>query len=139
MSGSACANQIRHEVDFDWTRAIFSCVKRLTLTAFILLALFASAVRLPASECVVGSAPIGKACKPACCASKTCCAESQKNHSLPSTPLAKDGGNHGLTAIVAMISTNFVVPFQSLHVVFPPPADVATLAPRLELLCTFLI
>jgi hypothetical protein len=106
--------------------------------ALLLTALFVSAVRLPALECVVASAPIGKACKPVCCANKACCAESQKNHSLPSTPLVKDGGNHALTATVATTSTNFVVPFQSL-LVFRPPAAVATSAPRLELLCTFLI
>jgi hypothetical protein len=111
------------------------------LTAFMLLALFASAVRLPASVCPVSSAPLGQACRMGCCANKCCCEESQKNHNLPSPPAAKDNSsNHEILAVVSVTATNFVTSSQSFDVTFSSlPVGPANPAPRLELLCTFLI
>jgi hypothetical protein len=116
-------------------------VKRLTLTAFMLLGLFASAVRLPASVCPVCSAPLGQACRMGCCANKCCCADSQKNHNLPSPPAAKDySSNHEITAIVWATTTNFVTSSPSFDVSFGSwRVAPANSAPRQELLCTFLI
>jgi hypothetical protein len=116
-------------------------VKQLTLTAFLLTALFTSAMRLPATSCPVAGAPIGKACRPGCCANKSCCADSQKNHNVPSPPLAKDSAsNYQPVAIVALCLTASVVEFRSIQI---SPHSVATCvarsAPRLALLCTFLI
>src|SRR5689334_493813 len=116
-------------------------VKRLTLTAFMLLALLAGAVRLPASVCPVSSAPLGQPCRMGCCTNKCCCADSQKNHNLPSPPAAKDNSaNHEITAVVWVTTTNFVTSSQSFDVSFSSsPVAAASSAPRLELLCTFLI
>src|SRR5437879_246269 len=116
-------------------------MRQLTLTAFLLMALSASAVRLPANSCPVASAPIGKACRPGSCANKSCCIDSQKNHNVPSPPLAKDGdSNNQLVAVVAPCLTDSVVEFRSIQISPHSLAIcVASSAPRLALLCTFLI
>jgi len=116
-------------------------VKRLTLTAFMLLGLFASAVRLPASVCPVSSAPLGQACRMGCCANKCCCVDSQNNHNLPLPPAAKDNSsNHEISAVVWATTTNFIISSQSFDLSFSSsPVSPASSAPRLELLCTFLI
>jgi hypothetical protein len=116
-------------------------VKRLMLTAFLLISLLVGAVRVPASVCTISSAPIGKACRPGCCANQGCCAESQKNHSLPSQPLSKaSGANHELTAVVV---SNLVTPVIPVHFFELTRASSATCpdrpGPRLAFLCTFLI
>jgi hypothetical protein len=117
-------------------------VTRLTLTVCMLAALFVSAVRLPASACPVSSPPIGQACKPGSCPNKACCAQAEKNKSLPSPPLAKDDStSQHLVAVVAPAITAFVMPVRadghradlSAHVL----AYSAT--PKRTLLCTFLI
>jgi hypothetical protein len=77
-----------------------------------------------------------------CCANKCCCADSQKNHNLPSPPpLAKDsGGNHELIAVVAATATNLITFSEPLDIVFVSSAGlIVTSAPRPEILCTFLI
>jgi len=116
-------------------------VRQVTLAAFLLTALFTSAMRLPASSCPVASAPIGKACLPVSCAHKSCCRDSQKNHNVPSPPLAKDGGSSNqLIAVVAPCLTDSVVEFRSIQISPHSSAIcVASSAPRLALLCTFLI
>ena len=116
-------------------------VKRLTLTAIMLLALLAGAVRLPASVCPVSSAPLGQPCRMGCCANKCCCADSQKNHNLPSPPAAKDNSaNHEISAVVWATTTNFVPSSQLFEASSSSSAVApASPAPRLELLCTFLI
>jgi hypothetical protein len=84
---------------------------------------------------------MGKACLVGCCANKACCAESQKNKSLPSIPAAKDTGpNQQLPAVSA---THIASLFAKL-----PPVERADLAgtktticaqPQLAVLCSFLI
>src|SRR5690349_23257154 len=128
-------------MDFRWAYAMFWIVKRLMLTAVMLLGLFASVVRLPASVCPVSSAPLGQPCRMGCCANKCCCTDSQKNHNLPSPPAAKDNSsNHEISAVVWATTTNFVISSPSFDVSFSSsPVAAASSAPRLELLCTFLI
>ena len=117
-------------------------VTRLTLTVCMLAALFVSAVRLPASSCPVLSAPIGKACQPGSCPNKACCADAEKNKSLPSLPLANENGaSQQLLAIVTPSLTTCLALMRpseregdlSAHRV----AQSAT--PKRALLCTFLI
>ena len=119
---------------------MFASVRQGTLAAILLVALFTTAARLPSSPCAVASAPIGKACRPGCCANKACCAESQKNHSLPSQPLIKDTANHELTAIAA---PTVAIPNFSIQSSEALPCSQAThfarSAPAPALLCTFLI
>jgi hypothetical protein len=134
-------NQTRTEMDLVGRVRYSRIVKRLTLTAFMLLGLFASAVRLPASVCPVSSAPLGQPCRMGCCANKCCCADSQKNHNLPSPPAAKDNSsNHEISAVVWATTTNFIISSHSFDVSSSSsPVAAASSAPRLELLCTFLI
>ncbi len=112
------------------------------LAAVLLTALFTSTVRLPASSCPVLSAPIGQSCKPGSCPNKSCCAQAEKNKSLPSTPLAKDdSASQQLVAVVAPRQTTCLIPVQagerssdlSAHRV------VNSAAPKRVFLCTFLI
>jgi hypothetical protein len=114
-------------------------VKWLTIVAVLLTALFTGAVRLPASMCPIASAQMGKACH-GCCANKKCCADSQKNYNLPSQPLAKDSAsNHDLMA-VAVVALAKGFSFQSFELRPDSSAtQFANSAPRLALLCTFLI
>jgi hypothetical protein len=116
-------------------------VKRLMLTALLLTALFTSAVRLSAAVCPVLGAPIGKACQMGSCASKSCCADSQKNHKLPSTPLAKDSGsNYELVAVVTPTIATAPTPISALELSSRfSAADIIVSAPKPALLCTFLI
>jgi hypothetical protein len=117
-------------------------VKRLPLVGCMLAALFVSAVRLPASSCPVLSAPIGQACKQGSCPNKACCADAEKNKSLPSPPLAKnDGASQNLVAIVAPRLTTCLIPVQAVE----RPTDLsahrvaASATAKRAFLCTFLI
>jgi hypothetical protein len=116
-------------------------MKALTLTALLLTALFTSAIRLPASVCAVASPPIGKSCQQGCCGNKVCCADSQKNKSLPSTPAVKDDvANQQLVAIPATGIVAVCRQFQSSrHADFTLAKTPASTSPQLAVLCTFLI
>jgi len=94
-----------------------------------------------ARSCILSSAPVQQACKPGCCANKTCCATSSKNTAPASQPLAKaDSGQQLSATCFAPVA----LPFSSceagtqqfrVHVT----ALSAHSPPRLALLCTFLI
>src|SRR5947199_6892116 len=89
-------------------------INRLMLAAFMVTVLFVSAVRLPASACPVSSPPIGEACKQGSCPNKACCAEAEKNKSLPSLPIAKDdSASQQLVAVVAPPVTICLIPVQA--------------------------
>ena len=115
-------------------------MSRIAVVALLFSTLVVSAVRLPASVCPASGAPMVKACVQGCCANKTCCADSQKNHRLPSPPLVKNGESHELNAVIAPSPTTAVVPIRSFDV-SPNASAIYTTssAPRLALLCTFLI
>lgn len=115
-------------------------MKKLTLTVIVLTALFASAIRLPASACVATSVPMGKACQ-GCCANKTCCADSQKIKSLPSIPAAKDAtANQQLLAIQATNGFGVVVELPCVERTYSVPAEtIICTQPQLAVLCSFLI
>jgi len=109
------------------------------LTGVTLAALFASAVRLPATPCPIVSAAIDKACH-GCCANKACCADSQTNKSVPSQPGLKDGPNFELTAIPVLNPTTASCSIQVLENSPDSTAiRIGSSAPRLTVLCTFLI
>jgi hypothetical protein len=116
-------------------------VKRVTLTALMLTALFASAIRLPASACVLTSAPIGKACRQRCCANKACCAESQKSKTLPSIPAAKDAtANQQIVAIQTTNVFGVVVGIRCIERTYSIRAEtIICVQPQLAVLCSFLI
>jgi hypothetical protein len=54
----------------------------------VVLALLVRPLQLPAS-CILSNAPSYEACKPKCCANKTCCAVSKKHTGPISPPLLK--------------------------------------------------
>jgi hypothetical protein len=97
-------------------------------------------VRLPAAVCVVASAPIGKACHQGCCANKVCCADSEKNKSLP-TPAVKDtDANQQLVAIPLANSLNVFAQLPVVESVDPAGKKTIICAqPQLAVLCSFLI
>jgi hypothetical protein len=108
----------------------------------ILAALCTSAVRLPASECAVASAPIGMSCHMDCCANKSCCIESQNGrHELPKLPLTQNTASHQqLVAIVAPCLTTREFQFSNIEPSSHSSATQLMLsAPNPALLCTFLI
>jgi hypothetical protein len=103
-------------------------------------ALFTAPVGLASRSCILSSAPVQEACKPRCCANKTCCATSSQNKSTPSQPLAKADSGQQLKA--ACFAT--ALPLSSHEVGakqfrFQAGAPLANSPPRLALLCTFLI
>jgi hypothetical protein len=69
----------------------------ITLVAMA-VALIAAPVSLPARSCILSSAPVQQACKPACCANKTCCATSSQHKSTPSQPLTKGDSSYKVNA-----------------------------------------
>jgi hypothetical protein len=106
------------------------------MTAVLFTAPMASASR----SCILSSTPVEQACKPACCANKTCCATANEHKSTPTQPLAKADSGQQLKA------TCFadVLPLSSHEVGaeqfrFQAAAPLANTPSRLALLCTLLI
>src|SRR3954453_5412811 len=68
----------------------------------VVLAFLVSPLQLPAASCILSNAPSHEACKPNCCANKTCCAGSQKSTGPISPPLVKssDAGQQLLIGFV---------------------------------------
>src|SRR5882724_12284844 len=64
-------------------------LSRIVLSIAMATALVTAPVSLTARSCILSSAPIQQACKPGCCANKTCCATSSQHKSNPSQPLTK--------------------------------------------------
>jgi len=103
-------------------------------------ALFTSPVGLASRSCILSSAPVQEACKPGCCANKTCCATSSEHKSTPSQPLAKADSGQQLKATcfaTALPLSSHEVGAEQFR--FQAAAPLANSPPRLALLCTFLI
>src|SRR6266496_1108721 len=117
-------------------------LNRLTLAAFMVTALFVSAVRLPASACPASSPPIGQACKQGSCPNKACCADAEKYKSLPSAPLFKDDST--TSQLVAVVTPSLTTRSASVLMQESSNESVAhcvpaSTTPKRALLCTFLI
>src|SRR5207247_6623915 len=56
-------------------------LSRIVLSIAMATALVTAPVSLTARSCILSSAPIQQACKPGCCANKTCCATSSEHKS----------------------------------------------------------
>jgi hypothetical protein len=84
---------------------------------------------------------MGKACQPGSCPNKACCADAEKNKSVPSPPLAKDtGANVQMVAVLAPALHAVFGGYQSIERRdFACRENVAFAPPRLAVLCTFLI
>ena len=77
----------------------------------VVLALLARPLQLPAASCILSNAPSHEACKPNCCANKTCCAVSKKSSAPVSPPLVKssDAGQQLLIGFVAVSIIDSIV------------------------------
>jgi hypothetical protein len=82
-----------------------SMLSKISVSVMVATALFGASMRLPAASCILSNAPSEKACKPGCCANKTCCKTSQKNTAPPVQPLAKSGSDQqNIAALPAMVA-----------------------------------
>lgn len=106
----------------------------------VMLALFAAAVRLPASPCMVTNTPSEKACKMRCCANKTCCKTSQKRTGPPVQSAAKSAADQPNTLAVTA-GDGVVLPLRfATDACFFPDFDRAVHSPpTLALICIRLI
>src|SRR5436190_3455441 len=78
---------------------------QITISLAMAVALMAAPLHVSARSCIVSDTAVNKACQPACCANKTCCATSQKTTGPVSEPLAKNGSASELNApCVVMLS-----------------------------------
>ena len=69
-----------------------SCMRtRTILLSTLVLAFVVRPLQLPAASCVLSNGPSHEACKPNCCANKSCCAVSKKSSAPVAPPLVKTG------------------------------------------------
>ena len=109
----------------------------LAMTAVVVTAPLGLAGR----SCILSSAPAQAACKPRCCANKTCCATSNQHKSTSTQPLAKADSNYKVSATcVALLSA---VPPSSESgaqaYLFSNAGSDAHSPPKLALICIRLI
>jgi hypothetical protein len=117
-------------------------MSRMLFAALMLAALVTSSVKLPASECVAAGSPIGKSCRMACCANKTCCIDSQKKQHEPAKlPVTRDNASD--QQFVAAIAAPIISAHLNVDAVEQlrdsTAAGYCRFALRPALLCTFLI
>src|SRR6266404_3006273 len=114
---------------------------QITISLAMAVALMAAPFHLSARSCIVSDVAVSKACQPACCANKTCCATSQKNTAPASQPLAKGTSSSELNATcVAMVIVASPDCFSlDRHLSFARTSSCASAPPQLAVLCTFLI
>jgi hypothetical protein len=115
-------------------------LSRIIVSVAMTAVLFTAQVGFAARSCILFSPPAQQACKPSCCANKTCCATSSEHKSTPSQPLAKADSGYKVNAT-----------FVALPVVLTRPESVAQLflisnaesgahsPPTLALICIRLI
>jgi hypothetical protein len=109
----------------------------LAMSAVLFTAPVSSAVR----SCILSSAPVQEACKPACCANKTCCATSAEHKSTPSQPLAKADSGYKVNATCVTLPTAVSpsLEFAAQRFLFSNAASDAHSPPTLALICIRLI
>src|SRR5438477_6892410 len=112
---------------------------RIAFSLTMVAALITAPVYVSARTCIVSDSPVQKACKPGCCANKTCCATSKKGAPI-SQSLAKSDAGSELNATVAAALTAIAPGFALLDRQFLVRPSLCTSAPpQLAVLCTFLI
>src|SRR5881227_4435670 len=73
-------------------------LNRIIISVAMTAALLTAPVGLSARSCILSSAPAQQACKPGCCANKSCCATAKEHKSNPTHPLGKADSNHKVSA-----------------------------------------
>ena len=114
---------------------------RITISLTMAVALMTAPFHVSARSCIVSDTAVNKACQPACCANKTCCATSKKISDPVSQPLAKNGSAPELNATCA-VTLNAVAPdcfSLDRQISFSRTRSCAPTSPQLAVLCTFRI
>ena len=115
-------------------------LSRIVISLAMTTALVTAPMSLSARSCIFSSSA-EKACRPGCCANKTCCTTSSKKTEPVSQPMAKSASGFELSAICAPISNVAAPATPSLDRHLSPwrTLSCAIASPRLAVLCTFLI
>ena len=113
---------------------------RITISLAMAVALMTTPFHASARSCIVSDAAVNKACQPACCANKTCCATSKKTGPL-SQPLAKSASSSELSAtcVAAVVVASPDCFSLDRHLSLARISSCAIAPPQLAVLCTFLI
>jgi len=115
-------------------------LSRIMISVAAAVALVAAPMAPAARSCILSSTPAEQACKPTCCANKTCCVTANEHKSTPTQPLAKGDSSQQLKAtgfVTALPFSNYEIGSEQFR--FQPTAPLANSPPRLALLCTLLI
>src|ERR1700731_2697690 len=116
-------------------------LSRIAIALALVVALTTAPFHVSARTCILSDSPVQKACKPGCCANKSCCATSKKNSAPISQPLAKNGSAPELNAACA-VTLNALAP-DCISLDRQPSLlraqSCAIGSPQLTVLCTFLI
>jgi len=115
-------------------------LSRIMISVAAAVALVAAPMASAARSCILSSTPAEQACKPACCANKTCCVTANEHKSTPTQPLAKGDSSQQLKAtgfVTALCFSSFEVGAEQFR--FQAAAPLSKAPPRLALLCTLLI
>jgi hypothetical protein len=116
-------------------------LSRIAIALALVVALTTAPFHASARTCIVSDAPVQKACKPGCCANKTCCATSKKNTAPISQPFAKGASGPQLNATciatITAVAPGYVSLDRQLSLSRAP--SCAVVQPQLAVLCTFLI
>jgi len=73
-------------------------LSRIMISVATVAALVAAPMASATRSCILFSAPAQQACKPACCANKTCCATANEHKSSQTQPLGKGASNYKVNA-----------------------------------------
>jgi len=120
---------------------ILEMLSRIAISLAMAVALIAAPFHVSGRTCIVSDAPVQKACKPGCCANRTCCATSKKNDAPISQPFAKDAAGSDLNATCIATISGVAPGYISLdrHLSLSRAHSCAVVSPQLAVLCTFLI
>src|SRR5437016_12666835 len=116
-------------------------LSKIVMPLAMVIALSMAPVYVSARTCIVFDSPGQQACKPGCCANKTCCATSKKNSTPVSQPLAKGNSTFEFNATCVAALNALSPDYTSLdrHLSFARTSSCAFASPQLAALCTFLI
>ena len=114
-------------------------LRRITISLAMAVALMAAPFHVSARSCIVSDTAVNKACQPACCANKTCCATSPKNTAPASQPLAKSVSDQQNVAVSSQSALALLTPVAIASSFFPFVDSAAHTPPRLALTCIRLI
>jgi hypothetical protein len=116
-------------------------LSRVAIALALVVALTTAPFHVSARTCIVSDTPVQKACKPGCCANKTCCVTSNKNSAPISQPLAKgaSGPELNATCIATITAVAHGYVLLDRQPSFSHAQSCAVVPPQLAALCTFLI